>query len=428
MPLSAAVLGATLYVESFGEDAGNQTCRKATPCQTVSHALEQGGPNSTIVVGPGTFPEPLAVTYDNVRIRSVAGAYATRFVTDATEQVFVEGRNFALGSKGRGFTLEAVPQGAEQSGILIFGDRARVEGNVIAGGDDDFTETADALFINGSRPIVRYNSISGYRSGLGFSNFDDDAGVERPVSATVSHNIITGIGENCLVLVAPGKSHDKVTNNRIAGCGVEDDYFPAVELLYPPEPPFSKPRIANNTIRFAGDSDTAGGVIYGAIYVDGGSPIISNNFLSDIDLSAISLWFTRSAKVQNNLIRNAGDGLAMNIINDVAVVTGNTILDSDVGVLINDDFPPFRTFSKNNFIGNIPCPIFNSIDVISFRPIVMSRNFWGDLTGATGFEPDLPGSVVGCENDNALTLYNRQMLQFRNPARTLNPVKFRSEH
>ena len=65
-----AVLGAMLYVDTFGEDAGNLTCSKVTPCATVSHALIQSGQNGIITVGPGIYEESLTVSNDNIRIRS----------------------------------------------------------------------------------------------------------------------------------------------------------------------------------------------------------------------------------------------------------------------------------------------------------------------------------------------------------------------
>src|SRR5580692_10214601 len=44
----------TLTVATTGSDSGN--CR-SRPCKTLGYALTQAGPNKTIVIGPGTYPE-----------------------------------------------------------------------------------------------------------------------------------------------------------------------------------------------------------------------------------------------------------------------------------------------------------------------------------------------------------------------------------
>jgi hypothetical protein len=46
--------GHTLTVSTKGTDQGN--CRRS-PCQTLGYALTQAGPNDTIVIRPGTYPE-----------------------------------------------------------------------------------------------------------------------------------------------------------------------------------------------------------------------------------------------------------------------------------------------------------------------------------------------------------------------------------
>src|SRR5689334_11621357 len=44
----------TLTVATTGSDTGN--CQ-SSPCQTLGYALTQAGPNGTIVIGPGSYPE-----------------------------------------------------------------------------------------------------------------------------------------------------------------------------------------------------------------------------------------------------------------------------------------------------------------------------------------------------------------------------------
>ena len=90
LPLGAAAANAspvharhTLTVATRGTDHGN--CRWS-PCQTLGYALTQAGPNDTIVIRPGTYPEsgnanvvPPGLT--GLRIRSAGWG---RTVIDAT--------------------------------------------------------------------------------------------------------------------------------------------------------------------------------------------------------------------------------------------------------------------------------------------------------------------------------------------------------
>ncbi|HTU38743.1 MAG TPA: right-handed parallel beta-helix repeat-containing protein [Acidimicrobiales bacterium] len=68
---SATTPGGTLYVSSSGTDTG--TCRLSThPCATITYAIAQANPNSTIDVGAGTFPEQFTIA-KTLTIVGVAG-------------------------------------------------------------------------------------------------------------------------------------------------------------------------------------------------------------------------------------------------------------------------------------------------------------------------------------------------------------------
>jgi hypothetical protein len=59
LPLGAASaspmnVGGHLTVATTGSDTGS--CQ-ATPCKTLGYALAQAGPNDTVVIDPGTYPE-----------------------------------------------------------------------------------------------------------------------------------------------------------------------------------------------------------------------------------------------------------------------------------------------------------------------------------------------------------------------------------
>ena len=74
----------TLTVATTGSDSGN--CR-SRPCKTLGYALTQAGPNKTIVIGPGTYPESgnanvVKPRLTGLRIRSVGSG--ARTVIDAT--------------------------------------------------------------------------------------------------------------------------------------------------------------------------------------------------------------------------------------------------------------------------------------------------------------------------------------------------------
>jgi len=74
----------TLTVATTGSDSGN--CR-SRPCKTLGYALTQAGPNKTIVIGPGTYPESGNANVVNaglsgLSIRSIGSA--ARTVIDAT--------------------------------------------------------------------------------------------------------------------------------------------------------------------------------------------------------------------------------------------------------------------------------------------------------------------------------------------------------
>jgi hypothetical protein len=75
---------ATLTVDTRGSDVGN--CR-SSPCKTLGYALTQAGPNDTILIRPGTYPEsgdanvvPPGLT--GLNIKSLGSAAST--IIDAT--------------------------------------------------------------------------------------------------------------------------------------------------------------------------------------------------------------------------------------------------------------------------------------------------------------------------------------------------------
>ena len=91
LPLSTAAADAsptharhTLTVATTGSDTGN--CRSSA-CKTLGYALTQAGPNNTIVIAPGTYPESdnanvVKPGLTGLRIRSIRSA--ARTVIDAT--------------------------------------------------------------------------------------------------------------------------------------------------------------------------------------------------------------------------------------------------------------------------------------------------------------------------------------------------------
>jgi hypothetical protein len=75
---------ASLTVATTGNDNG--TCQ-SRPCKTLGYALTQAGPNDTILIGPGTYPETgnanvVSPGLSGLKIRSIGSA--ARTVIDAT--------------------------------------------------------------------------------------------------------------------------------------------------------------------------------------------------------------------------------------------------------------------------------------------------------------------------------------------------------
>ncbi|HXA11083.1 MAG TPA: hypothetical protein VNW93_02625, partial [Mycobacterium sp.] len=103
----------TLTVATTGSDSGN--CR-SRPCKTLGYALTQAGPDDTIVIRPGTYPESGNANVVNaglsgLSIRSIGSA--ARTVIDATGNangVLIE----ASGVSVTGLTVE----NANLEGIL----------------------------------------------------------------------------------------------------------------------------------------------------------------------------------------------------------------------------------------------------------------------------------------------------------------------
>jgi hypothetical protein len=91
LPLSASAADAApmhasgiLTVATTGSDGGN--CQ-STPCKTLGYALTQAGPNDTIIIDPGTYPESgnanvVGPSLTDLRIKSTGSA--ARTVIDAT--------------------------------------------------------------------------------------------------------------------------------------------------------------------------------------------------------------------------------------------------------------------------------------------------------------------------------------------------------
>ncbi|MEM7220986.1 MAG: hypothetical protein AAF515_21680, partial [Pseudomonadota bacterium] len=156
---SIGLAAGVAHVEKHGNDNG--ACDRAAPCLTIQHAINLVGKSGRVLVGPGRYVETLNIEFDGLSLVSTRGRTTTQI--DITELPFsgqptiggqiirVNADGVTIGQKGRGFTLK---HRLSESGIVGYGDRLRVEDNLINLLDGNF---GIALF--GDNLTVRYNDI-----------------------------------------------------------------------------------------------------------------------------------------------------------------------------------------------------------------------------------------------------------------------------
>ena len=396
--LSAALLAATCgvsqaathYVDGiYGSDDDPTTCKKTAPCRTIQKAIDVGGSNSRILVAPGNYPENISVFADRVTIQSLSGRDTTTISGQAESPVQppviqVFGDRFTLGGKGRGFLVTTAFDTTDfQSGIIINGDRAKLEHNEINGfDDDDFTRTFEPLSIIGERATVRYNDFANF----GFSVFFSAPFPGGRTNLQFRDNEISNIGFDCMVLDSGSSSRDSVRDNDIDGCSFLGTKFIGLATLYTSPTPSARPDIRGNIIRNAST----------AIQVQNARPSVRNNFVSQ-SVTGISLEATSGASVKDNHIVNGDNDLQNSVgvrhfapTGSKSTISGNNFYEIAESLALDvSNEAPYSTISRNNFSKTLDNTCVITFD--GFQPaatVKFSGNFWGSDGG-----PELDGPV-----------------------------------
>ena len=387
-------LSATHYVDSrHGSDLDPTTCKKTAPCLTIQKAIDVGGKRARILVAPGLYIESLVINEDSVTIQSLGGADVTTIFGLSSSEALIEssGSRFTLGGKGKGFTLILpTPDSGAIDGLRLNGDRAKIESNIIIGGDFiPYNNTDDAINVQGSKTTIRYNDISGFDYGIWVR-----PGQGERSDITIDENQIARIGNPCIDIVAEPRSRDKVRKNSVFGCEDENGGAAAIRGDYR-SGQSARPDIRDNLI----DGAETG------IDMENASPTIQSNLIRFTD-NGILLDDVSGARVRDNLIQFGNNAFNPSIGIDVQSATGSSI--SITGNDFHDiDIPldleltavsRFSTISKNNFSTFLPdgCPVFVN-DNTSARALKFSGNFWAahGLPGEDGPVVALAGDCAG---------------------------------
>ncbi len=384
--LAASILGLTTvdalaktaYVEKFGAD--DSICARSAPCATIQHAITTAGPRGRVIVGPGTYEEPISIVEDNVRVISAAGAVATIIDSTAaacplgdTAMVCLQANGVVFGQKNRGFTITG--DFAGEAGLRVDGDRVRIESNIIK---DENSSSDRAIELWGGRATIRYNRIMDFDLGIWVASGDN------PRNQVVA-NQVQGIIAHCIWISNLLKGNNQVRDNVVDGCGSHGI------SLYATADSRSNNRVQNNLVRDAG-------VGFNADFTNG-DQVKSNLFM---DFRNYGL---RVGDVASNLVFS----------NNTLTGSNGSISSIEFRVVSRD---PIRQFANNNISAGSFCSINFSLPVPDTATLRFSRNFWGDTGSA---EPNL-----ACALDNGTSARDAGLLIF-NPSATPRPMRYRNK-
>ncbi len=169
--LAIAVMGgvaeaATRYVAKNGVDS--PTCgTTASPCGSVSQAIDNAGPHDTIIVGPGRYDATSGIVVSKgVKILSSHGAAATLLDANgaAVETVSIEADKAVFGQPKKGFTITG--SGGFYGGLFInTANGVRVAGNVAR---DNGPYASGFYVTSGTGHVLTGNAAWG-NAGAGFA-------------------------------------------------------------------------------------------------------------------------------------------------------------------------------------------------------------------------------------------------------------------
>ncbi len=123
---ATAAHAATRFVATTGANAANTCTVAATPCKTITHAVSVAGAGDTISIGPGTFPEAVTVTANDLTFAG-AGAGATFLDASATTSA-----GFTVGDESASFQNLHIRGGITPGGIGDGTIRGAIEGGGVS--------------------------------------------------------------------------------------------------------------------------------------------------------------------------------------------------------------------------------------------------------------------------------------------------------
>ena len=188
---------ATVYVAVNGVD-GSSCGTSASPCQTITTAIQNAQPHDSVVVGPGTYRGErgapgcdcfLAVNKP-VDLLSSDGAAAT--VIDAlafqtATNVLVIADEAELGGPGKGFTITEA-DAAGSAGIAIDAKDVKIQGNQVLNLANGLRTGGVGIITVESNPgpmLIAQNQVVGWQDGI----------LARGANRTVAQNAVS-VGED----------------------------------------------------------------------------------------------------------------------------------------------------------------------------------------------------------------------------------------
>ena len=188
-PAAAAVIR---HVAVGGSDAANNCTVQASPCATITHAATVSVDGDSILVGPGTFAESVAIpaTPTSAKVLTITGSpLGTTVQGGALPPVF----SFAAGTTATLAQL-TVTGGAENGGVVNNGSatlfRVAVTGNG-AGLDFGFGEGGG---INNAVGATLQLLASTVANNHAFGQFGEGGGIMNRGTMTITDSTIAGNG------------------------------------------------------------------------------------------------------------------------------------------------------------------------------------------------------------------------------------------
>ena len=257
--LTSPSRGATGYVANDGVD-GTGCFSKATPCRSITKAIENAARGDKIVVGPGRYgdlnndgvlggpgeemPSPgcgcMLSVNKAVSVTSSDGAAATLIdargiMVDKNVLLIMDGGEF--GRPGRGFTVTSTADDSG-SGIVIDSNGIAVRGNLVVGEPGptqcctgigiDTVESAGVVLIEANL-VIAWNSFGITARGTGKTvrknQISGDGGIDARGTTAVVGNLVTGCGSAIRLSDAATAIGNASLGNRANGFEVFDPAF-----------------------------------------------------------------------------------------------------------------------------------------------------------------------------------------------------------